>query len=394
MLSTKKRKNTAKFLIPLLILLVAAMMFLTYLAESRLFLLGKTFFPVYLASEKVIETSLEKYSKFQKLYLGESAQDIKKEERKTIVYCDYYTWHNEEHWKRGHSNIPLLGFYDSLDAEIIGQHIDWAETYGIDVFKIEYIPQFDDSIIGGILNADTGSVKLCLMYDSMLRFESIGYKDPPYDFDNAEIADTFLKDMDHIADTYFGHPNYFTINGRPVLWIYIVRDFAGNYKKVIETARNNLAEKGYDVYLVGDVVFWNYRLSAIGPFDAISCYTAYAGRPVNTAEFAERLKLLYMVWKTAAVLAGKDFIPAAIPAYDDTCLYKERISVPPLSGSGEDFKYQLEILSHFLDPVNISPNHTQITIATFNEHQEGSSVEPSVEWGFSRIEQIYEVFGN
>ena len=317
---------------------------------------------------------------------GESIRD-------TIVYCDYYTWHSRIHWERGFSDTPLLGFYDSLDNRVLSQHLDWAHQYGIDVLKIEYIPQFDDSIKNGILGADTGDTKVCLMYDSRLRFESIGYNSPPYNFDDKKISMTFLTDMDHIAKDYFSSPNYFKINDRPVLWIYVARDYTGKFKEIIETARKNFLKSGYDVYLVGDTVFWNYRMSTIGSFDAVSCYSAYAGRPQNTAELAERLKFLYMVWNIAARLQQIDFIPAGIPAYDDTCLENERKSLPVLSGTGDDFMYQLEVISGFLDPVNIFPEINQVTIATFNEHQEGSSVEPARQWGFERIEHIPEVFG-
>ncbi|MBM3704949.1 MAG: hypothetical protein FJW66_00345, partial [Actinobacteria bacterium] len=311
----------------------------------------------------------------------------------TIVYSDYYTWHSESHWKRGFSDIPLLGFYDSLDSKIISKHLEWAHQYGIDVLKIEYIPQFDSTIKNGILKAITGKTEFCLMYDSRLRFESIGYNSPPYDFSDRKISMTFLEDMEHIALEYLSSPGYFKINGRPVLWLYVARDYTGRFREVIETARKNFLDKGYDVYLVGDVVFWNYRLDTITAFDAVSCYSAYAGRPQNTALLAERLKFLYMVWSTAARMQSKDFIPSAIPAYDDSCLEDERKSLPVLSGSGDNFKYQLEIISGFLDPVNISPDINQVTIATFNEHQEGSSVEPAQEWGFTRIEQIPEIFG-
>jgi hypothetical protein len=101
-----------------------------------------------------------------------------------------------------------------------------------------------------------------------------------------------------------------------------------------------------------------------------------------------------MVWKTAAQMAGKDFIPSGIPAYDDRCLENERESLPVLSGTAQDFNFQLQILSNLLDPVNIDPELNQVSIATFNEHQEGTSVEPSEDWGFSRIEQIPMVFGS
>ena len=378
-LKTKKGLKLIFILIVVILIFISFKVFMLYFMESRFYLLGKNLFPVYTALNKLI-------NKIDK-------QNFIKD---TIVYCDYYTWYDKEHWQRGSSDTPLLGFYDSLDQKIIKKHIEWSETYGIDVFKIEYIPQFDESIINGILNADLSdkiNTKVCLMYDSRLRFESIGYDKPPYNFDDPQISDTFIQDMNHIADNYFGSKNYFNINGRPVLWIYVARDFTGNYKKTIQQVRKNLSDKGYDVYLVGDLVFWNYRFEGISSFDAVSCYSAYGGRLQNTAAFAERLKFLYMIWKTAAQISNRDFIPSSIPAYDDTCLSKERISLPVMSGSPEDFNYQLKVIYNFLDSVNISPELNQVSIATFNEHQEGSSVEPSKEWNFKRIEQIPLVFG-
>ncbi|MBM3708354.1 MAG: hypothetical protein FJW69_08490 [Actinobacteria bacterium] len=361
----------------LVILFILFLIFILYFFESRFFILGKILYPEYIYLNNLYEKITNQEN---------NAQDI-------IVYCDYYTWHNEQRWQRGYSNEPILGFYNSLDTEVIEKHIEWTNTYAIDVLKVEYLPQFDESIINGILNADLKKTKICLMYDSRLRFESIGFNTPLYDFNKSIIAQTFIDDMNHIAETYFSSENYFKIEGRPVLWIYVTRDFTGNYRNVIETVRHNLKVKGYDVYLVGDVVFWNYKLNEINAFDAVSCYSAYAGRPQNTAEFAERLKFLYMVWKTSANINKVDFIPSGIPAYDDTCLSLERASLPPLKGSEEDFRYQLEVIKKLIDPVNISPESAQVSIATFNEHQEGSSVEPSLEWGYGRINQIPEVFG-
>jgi hypothetical protein len=369
-------KILIKIVIPILvfILLVASA---AYLLESSFYILGKISYPLFITFNKTIDLITKQSEKIED----------------TIVYCDYYCWHDDNQWSRGYSNIPLLGFYSSLDPKVINKHIEWSENYGIDVLKIEYIPQFDETITNGIMKSDIGDRKICLMYDSRLRFESIGYKHPPYNFDDERIAQTFISDINHIADTYFDSNKYFRINGRPVLWIYVARDFCGNYKKVIKEARDQVSKKGYDMYLIGDVVFWNYRFRTINAYDAISCYTAYAGAPDNTAKFAERLKLLYLLWNISSRLAGRDFIPAGIPAYDDSCLGDERLSVPPLSGTADEFRYQLAVISGFLDNVNIKPDIDQVTIATFNEHQEGSSVEPAEQWGFLRIEQIPVIFG-
>jgi hypothetical protein len=237
--TTSTRTILKKLSVLLVLILITVFVFLCYLLESRLFLIGKIIYPAYTFIEKAA-TGLKK-----------DAAAISD----TIVYCDYYTWHKEQNWDRGYSDMPLLGLYDSLDDKVIKQHIGWANEYGIDVLKVEYIPQFDETISSGILNYDLGNTKLCLMYDSLLRFNSVGYKKPPYDFNDEIIRKTFLDDLNHIADTYFASDNYFKINGRPVLWIYITRDFTGNYKSVIQQARNNLKSKGFDVYLVGDMVF-------------------------------------------------------------------------------------------------------------------------------------------
>jgi len=310
-----------------------------------------------------------------------------------IVYCDYYPWFNNAVWEKGHSNTPLLGFYDSLDSRVLQQHSAWANQFGIDVLKVEYVPSLDGRIQNGILKTDLGNTKVCLMYDVLARYISSKGR-PPYNFNDPEIYNMFVNDINHIADTYFSHPNYFNINGRPVLWIYITREFCGNWKHAINQVRQDMNNKGYNVYLVGDHVWWDYDYDGMDLFDAVSTYHVYAGAPQNTKKFADRLKILYSKWKQVAQSKGVDFIPGALPAYDDTCLAYERNCISPLKGSVEDFNYMLKVVSEYLDPVNGAENLKQVTIATFNENHEGSGVEPSQEWDYTRIEQIPKVFGN
>ena len=81
------------------------------------------------------------------------------------------------------------------------------------------------------------------MYDSLLRFGELNKSSNLYDFNNPEISSMFLEDMDHITDTYFNNENYFKIDGRPVLWIYIARDYAGPYKEIIKQARKICLKK-------------------------------------------------------------------------------------------------------------------------------------------------------
>ncbi len=131
----------------LIIVIILILIFILYFIESRFFILGKIFYPGYVSYSKLYEKLTNQEN---------NPEDI-------IVYSDYYTWHNEQRWQRGHSNEPILGFYNSLDPEVIEEHIKWTNDYGIDVLKVEYIPQLDESIINGILNSD-----LKLLYIKLL----------------------------------------------------------------------------------------------------------------------------------------------------------------------------------------------------------------------------------
>jgi hypothetical protein len=311
----------------------------------------------------------------------------------TIVYSDYYPWYNDASWKKGHSNTPYLGFYDSTDPGVLKQHAEWANQYGIDVFKIEYIPQFDNNIINGVLNTDLGNTKVCLMYDSLLRFTIMGKGAPPHDFNDPEIYNTFVDDNKKIADIYFSNPNYFTINGRPVLWIYITREMSGIWKDAIKQVRKEINEKGYNVYIVGDHIWWDYDYEGIELFDAVGVYSPYPAGPPDLGQFEKNVNVLYSRWYKKVVAAGVDFIPTSMFSYNDECLSNERPPMPVLSGTKQEMEKMLSMVSGYLDPINGAKNLNQVSHMTFNENQECSGIEPSEEWGYSRIELIPKYFG-
>jgi len=310
-----------------------------------------------------------------------------------IVYCDYYPWFNEAIWRRGYSNTPYLGFYNSQDKKVIQQHVAWGNEFGIDVWRIEYELPLDEQIQNGILNTDLGNTRVCMMYDIMIRNISAGKGEPPYNFDDPYIYNNFINDINHIANTYFSHPNYFNINGRPVLWIYITRELYGNWKQAVYQARQEMNNMGYNVYLIGDHIYYDYDYDGIELFDAVGIYSPYQAGPPQSDKLIKRMDELYLKWSYAAKARGVDLIPGGMPGYNDTCLAHERICMRPFSCSPSEFNWMLHILLKYADPVNGAENIRQFSIATFNENQEGSGVEPSQEWGYSRIEQIPKVFG-
>src|SRR5665647_2703650 len=94
---TNRNAILKKLSVPLVLILILVFVFLSYLLESRLFLIGKAIYPAYTFAEKAVNGLKKETSAI----------------RDTIVYCDYYTWHGPQNWDRGHSDMPDLGLYYS-----------------------------------------------------------------------------------------------------------------------------------------------------------------------------------------------------------------------------------------------------------------------------------------
>jgi len=114
---------------------------------------------------------------------------------------------------------------------------------------------------------------------------------------------------------------------------------------------------------------------------------------MQTYKWKINVNVLYSRWYKVVLDAGKDFIPTEMFAFDDRCLGNERIAMPVLSGTQEDRENMLKTVSKYLDPINGATNLNQVSHMTFNENKEGSGLEPSEEWGYSRIELIPKYFG-
>ena len=71
------------------------------------------------------------------------------------------------------------------------------------------------------------------------------------DLDDQTNRQTLIDDFLYIAETYFDHPSYLKIDGRPVVSIYLTRIFSGDVSTALQALRDALANIGYDVYILG-----------------------------------------------------------------------------------------------------------------------------------------------
>lgn len=351
-----------------------------------------------------------------------------------IIGAHYYPWFDPSipgSWGECERALePVLGYYDVGNKEVAEQHIRWAKKFGIDVFAVVWIGRQDgqgcvrseefctrgeNKIFSGLLKASNlNEIKFCIHYDVQNRM-SPGWCFS-YNFNDPIIFNKFVEDFEYLADRYFDHPSYFKINGRPVVWVLFTHFFKGDFERAFLEARDRVRAKGYDVYIVGDAIWWgepNKKL--IQCLDAVSSYNLYFSLPgvgslfmgEDTSEFVDKLRNVYQQWREVVtktkVVGSKnyvDFQPGIIPRiWRDFMDYHPLFALPLESKEG--FLKMAEMAQDLSEPA-LDTNLNIVWITSWNEWCERTAIEPTKaiepnypfgNLGFELLEVIKEVFG-
>jgi len=191
----------------------------------------------------------------------------------------YYPWHGGTNFHgrkylREHLvpvQTPELGEYNDREAEVIAQHLAWCEYAGIGLWVSSWWGpgKMEDVTLKDYImkHPGLGNMKIALFYETSGRMA---------DFTDLKNV---RSDIEYMAENYFGHPNYYTIDGRPVLFIYLTRVLSGRgvLEETLELMRDAAADAGFDLYVVGDHVFGQPPSSTdqIALLDAITNYDVY-----------------------------------------------------------------------------------------------------------------------
>lgn len=193
-------------------------------------------------------------------------------------------------------------------------------------------------------------------------------------------------EISYMARTYFDDPNYFTIDGRPVVYFYVTRVLQreGLLDDLVrEVKRAAFDNGGHDVYIVGDNAF-NYAREqdkeAFDLLDAVTNYDMYGslGRPRYVRESGiNRYKASQNSWREATKAhGGCDFIPALGPGYNDRGVREGNAamsrSIIPGAPEGSLFSTLLPLAFDMAD----EDTGGVVMINSFNEWHEDSQIEP------------------
>ena len=210
---------------------------------------------------------------------------------------------------------PKLGRYRSDDPDAIAGHIAQSVRAGIDFWSVSWWgaeTQTDVNFRDAILpHPDSGKLKYAVLYEATGRLGRFG--SPDYT--------RWIPDLTYLSQHYFDQPAYLKIDGKPVVFVYLTREYFRNKgQDVLKETR----EKFPNLYLVGDDVFGaGYRAEWARNFDAVTAYDVYGqsvGRFGGTRKAIDFLAENYRHAKAEANSVGTAFMPTIAPGYNDTAV--------------------------------------------------------------------------
>ncbi len=299
----------------------------------------------------------------------------------------YYPWWDTHDWDETlrarmlpEDQRPEAGYTNSSDFDLITDHINQSHRGNISLWSHSWWGpgSTEDNVLRqNILpHPRAGEIKHAVHYESTGRF---GRSNNNPNFNN------LVPDFEYLAENVFTDPNYYRIDGRPVVFMYVSRAYFNNpaAQQALANARQSLVQNyGYDPYVVGDEVFdSSFNASRASHFDAVTTYDVYAmsGMKFNGATQGDVATAASKYAQAAA--AGATVIPGISPGYNDKIVRDGN----PATGryfENETVAQAGSVFSTLLDQAaapNLDPAvNNLLMVNSFNEWHEDTQIEPTI----------------
>jgi glycoprotein endo-alpha-1,2-mannosidase len=255
----------------------------------------------------------------------------------------------------GATHYPEGGPYDSRDSARIRAQLALAREAGLDGFLVSWWGRESEEALG---------------LDAIFRYAGeAGRLLAPY-YETGGLwprgAAGVVADLESLLDRHGREPAWLRVGGVPVVFLYAAHRLR---PAAWDAVRARLAAGGRQVFLVADAPspeWLTARPDWLQRFDALHTYTpiVFLARGRNVGE-------VYQGFATLAGRAGRAFVPAVAPGFDD-----RQVRVPGTvvdRGGGLTYDQSWEAA--------LSINPAWVLVSSWNEWHEGSEIEPSQEHG-------------
>ncbi len=280
-------------------------------------------------------------------------------------------------------HYPVIGPYDSTDPIALEYHILLAKEAGIDGFMVNWYGfqdkggtrrQEDKGFEALLRAAEKLNFKVCVNFDDKSAF-------PPYwDFTKRQEAVKYMKQtLKTLFEKYGTSPGYLKIDNRPVFsnfgWTYVTsysieqKSFsAREWKSILDDL------SGFKPYFIHDHQWdWRKSIEEAGFLDVSESIYYWIGRKED--------RLAFLIESGELLKKGKlnMITGSANPGFDNTPCWGWGGGVSQvLRRDGQEYRDQLAEC--------VESNSGLFHLITWNDFTEGSTIEPTREYGNKYLE--------
>jgi Glycosyltransferase WbsX len=311
-------------------------------------------------------------------------------------------WYDHSRWQvldEYPERVPLLGYYREGDPSVMDWQIKWALEHGISFFVFDWYwdrgsRQLEHALHEGYLRSRFRPfMKFCLLWAN---------HNPP----RSHTEEDLMAVLDYWIDQYFWRPEYFTIDGRPVVIIFsspgLSRDLGSEgVKRAFAKMRERARARGLPgVFLVavtgpGEVAFRErLQMQKDEGYDATTGYNYPRAGMDPTAFRADYESAIYgysAIWNFVPETGIIDYFPVTDPGWDSRPWHGQKALVRT-ERTPRKFERMLANARVYVDRHPLKDGRRIVLIEAWNEYGEGAAIEPHCEWGFGYLEATRKVF--
>jgi len=311
-------------------------------------------------------------------------------------------WPDYDRWKvldEFPERVPLLGYYREGDPAVMDWHIKWALEHGISFFVFDWYWErgrrdLEHALHDGYLKARFRNLlPFCLLWAN--------HNQP-----GSSSEEDLLAVLDYWIEHYLRRPEYFTIDGRPVVIIFSSRRLSEDlgsdgvkraFVKMRERARAQGLPGLYLVAVTGpsNLPFREHvRRQKDEGYDATTGYNYPRAGMDHSAFVAAYDSMIYgywAIWTLVAEMGIIDHIPVTDPGWDARPWHGWKALVRT-DRAPSKFQRMLANARAYVDRYPLSGNRRIVLVEAWNEFGEGEAIEPHCEWGFGYLEAVRDVF--
>lgn len=319
------------------------------------------------------------------------------------------------HWQ---PRVPLWGYGDEADPEVMAQKIAAAASHGVNVFIFDWYwyenqPFLEEALSRGFLGAkNNDQCRFYVMWanhDASTLWDLDASHEYQLVWPGAVDRAAFEAATNRLIARFFGHPSYYCIEGKPVLSIYeigtLIKGLGGleATRAALDGLRERVRQAGFPGLHLQAILWGNipaslsmvpgdrtqtqdHTLRQLG-FDSLTNYQwCHYVRPHGP--YAPWGETAVAAWAKWAGEFSLPFYPHVSVGWDTNPRFKEALQDLVTGSTPELFAGFLRRAMRFVAEGNLSPR--LITVNSWNEWSESSYLEPDTVYGMQYLEAVRE----